>query len=249
MAAHPEVGFQDLPDVHARGNAQGIQDDLHGRPVGEIRHVLLGQDAGDDALVAVTSRHLVPDRQLALHGDEDLDELYDPGGQLVTALQPALLLGEERLQDLDLALRLVDDLRELLLHVLAVAALDPQLQDVGMAQALENVSRELLAFLHRLVPTGVHEVRGDRLSLEEILDAFVPLVLKDANLVLQVLLHHEQLGVFDLLRPVVLLDALPGEDLDVDHDALRCPEGRRGTHPARPRPSRRRSPGAASPRG
>ena len=107
-----EVGLEDLPHVHARGHAERVEDDLDRRPVGEVRHVLLGQDPGDDALVAVAAGHLVADGELALHGDEDLDELDDARRQLVAALEPALLLGEERLQDLDLPLGLVDDVVE-----------------------------------------------------------------------------------------------------------------------------------------
>src|SRR5271165_4317741 len=47
-------------------------DDLDRRPVLEVRHVLFGQDAGDNALVAVAPGHLVADAQLALHGDVHL---------------------------------------------------------------------------------------------------------------------------------------------------------------------------------
>ena len=116
-----QVRLQDLAHVHARGHAQRVQHDLHRRAVREVRHVLLGQDARDDALVAVAAGHLVAHGELALHGHEDLDQLDDAGGQLVAALQPALLLREQRLQHLDLALGLVHDLGELALHVLVVA--------------------------------------------------------------------------------------------------------------------------------
>ena len=102
------------------GTPRGLSTISTGGAVREVRHVLLGQDPGDDALVAVAAGHLVADRQLALHGDEDLDQLDDAGRQLVAALQAALLLREERLQDLDLALGLVHDLGELVLHVLVV---------------------------------------------------------------------------------------------------------------------------------
>ena len=49
---------------------------------------------------------------------------------------------------------------------------------------------------------------------------FFALVVEDADLVLQVLLHHVELVVLDRLGPLVLLDALAGEDLHVDDDAL-----------------------------
>src|SRR5712691_279946 len=215
-----EMGLEDLTHVHARRHAERVEDDLHRRPVREVRHVLVGQDAGDDALVAVAAGHLVADGQLALHRHEHLDELDHAGGQLVAALQAALLLREERLQDLDLALRLVHDLGQLGLGFLVVLAPDAQLQDVGMAQLGEDVAGQVLALPDDLLAAGVDQVAGGDLSLEQVLDPLVALVLEDADLVLEVLLHHEQLGVLDLPGPLVLLHALAREDLHVDDDAL-----------------------------
>ena len=65
------------------------------RAVLEERHVLLGEDLGDDPLVAVAAGHLVADRDDPLGGDVDLDHLEHAGGELVAALQavePPLLL-------------------------------------------------------------------------------------------------------------------------------------------------------------
>ena len=44
--------------------------------------------------------------------------------------------------------------------------------------------------------------------------------MKNADLVLKVLLHHVELFLLDRLGAVVLLDALAGEDLDADDDAF-----------------------------
>src|SRR5207237_8881285 len=41
-----------------------------------------------------------------------------------------------------------------------------------------------------------------------------------ADLVLKVLLHHVELFLLDRLRAVILFDALAGEDLHADDDAL-----------------------------
>src|SRR3546814_7782588 len=57
------------------------------RPVFEERHVLVRQDAADDALVAVAAGHLVARLQLALHRDEDLDHLEHARGEFVAALE------------------------------------------------------------------------------------------------------------------------------------------------------------------
>ena len=66
------------------------------------------------------------------------------------------------------------------------------------------------------------------------IDALLHFVVKDADLVLQVLLHHVELFLLDRLGAVVLLDALAGEDLDADDDALdaRRADERRVAHVA-----------------
>ena len=67
-----EMRFEDLTDVHTGRHAERVEDDLDGGAVGKVGHVLFGQDACDDALVAVASGYFVADRELALHGDVDL---------------------------------------------------------------------------------------------------------------------------------------------------------------------------------
>ena len=85
------MGLQDLADVHAARHAQRVQQDLDRGAVLEERHVLLGQDLGDDALVAVPAGHLVADRDDPLGGDVNLDHLQHARGQLVAALQAVQL--------------------------------------------------------------------------------------------------------------------------------------------------------------
>ena len=80
------MGFEHLADVHAAGYAQRVEHDVDGGAVLKERHVLLRQDLGDDALVAVASGELVAVGDLALLGDVDPDELVDAGGQLVAVL-------------------------------------------------------------------------------------------------------------------------------------------------------------------
>ena len=81
-----QVRLENLADVHTAGHAQRVEQDLDRRAVGQERHVLLGQDLGDDALVAVPAGHLVADRDHPLGGDVDLDHLQHAAGQLVAAL-------------------------------------------------------------------------------------------------------------------------------------------------------------------
>ena len=77
------MGFKDLPHVHARRHAQGVQHEVNRRAVCKERHVLHRDHLGNHALVAVTSGHLVARLQLALHGDEDLDHLHHTRRQVV----------------------------------------------------------------------------------------------------------------------------------------------------------------------
>ena len=66
----------------------------------------------------------------------------------------------------------------------------------------------------------VEQVRAQLLALQHHDHALLHLVVENADLVLKVLLHHVELFLLDRLGAVVLLDALAGEDLDADDDAL-----------------------------
>ena len=56
--------------------------------------------------------------------------------------------------------------------------------------------------------------------LQQLHEALLRLLVQDADLVLEVLLHQVELVLLDLLRAVVLLDALAREDPHADDDAL-----------------------------
>ena len=58
-----KVRFEDLSDVHTRRHTERVEDDLDRRSIGEVRHILFRQNAGDDTLVTVTAGHLVTDRE------------------------------------------------------------------------------------------------------------------------------------------------------------------------------------------
>src|SRR5207253_5944190 len=66
----------------------------------------------------------------------------------------------------------------------------------------------------------VEQIRPEGVALQHGDDALLHFVVKDANLVLEVLLHHVELVLLDRLRAVILLDALAGEDLHADDDPL-----------------------------
>ena len=86
-AAQPRCVSRIWPTFIRLGTPSGLSRMSTGVPSAEERHVLLGQDLGDHALVAVPAGHLVADRNLPLGGDVHLHHLLHAGLQLVAALQ------------------------------------------------------------------------------------------------------------------------------------------------------------------
>ena len=139
-----EVRLEDLTDVHTRRHAERVEDDLDRRAVGQVGHVLLRQDARDDALVAVAAGHLVADRQLALHGDVDLDHLDDAGREFIALLHLADLLVGDLAQHIDLARGHLLDLVDLLVHARILVGVANALQVAG-ARCSSMVSRSRMS--------------------------------------------------------------------------------------------------------
>src|SRR6516165_8571575 len=100
----PEVGLQDLADVHPARDAERVEHDVHRGAVLEERHVLHRQDLRDHALVPVPAGQLVAVGDLALLGHVHPDQLVHARRQLV-----AVLAGEHADAD-DLAFLAVRDL-------------------------------------------------------------------------------------------------------------------------------------------
>src|SRR5688572_15781936 len=82
-----KMRFKDLADVHARRNAERIEHDLYGRAIRQVRHIFFRKNASDDALVSMPAGHLIADRKLTLHRDEDLHHLDHAWRQFVSLLQ------------------------------------------------------------------------------------------------------------------------------------------------------------------
>src|SRR5882762_4353962 len=215
-----EMRLENLADVHTRRNAERVEHDLHRRAVRQMRHVLLGEDARDDALVAVAAGHLVADRQLALHRDVHLHELDDARRQLVAAADLLLLLLEEVPDHFHLALGALLEIAQVVLEACIVGRnLQPHHRLVG--HGLEDLVGEDGALLvQALAAVLVEQIRPELLVLQHHDHALLHLVVKDADLVLKVLLHHVELFLLDRLRAVILFDALAGEDLHADDDAF-----------------------------
>ena len=204
------MGLEDLPDIHPRRHAEGVEHDVDARPVLEIGHVLDRHDVGDHALVAVAASHLVAGLHLALHRDEDLDHLEHAGRQLVAPLQLV-----------DLALEAALDPGDILVE-LRLERLDPghdrlagrdDLPPLPSGEGLENPARDLAVGRHALGAAGGDPVQQQRA------DAVVHVALDDRPLIVAVLGEALDLLALDRERALVLVDAAPVEDADLHHRA------------------------------
>ncbi len=106
--------------------------------------------------------HLVADLDLPLHRDVDLDELDDPGRQLVAAFQPPNLFIVQRLKDFDLLLRPPLHVFQFFLLV-RIAEDDVAHRVVG--QALEDLGSQLALLLENDVSRfRIHQIAADHLT-------------------------------------------------------------------------------------
>ncbi len=205
-----EVRFEDLPDVHARRHAQRVEHDVDRRPVFEERHVLVRQDAADDALVAVTAGHLVARLQLALDGDEDLDHLEHARRQFVAALQLLDAVFIFRVDPLDRVVILRLDRFQCGLGIV----LDHrELPPIGAVEVDQHLLGDLVALLQAL------RHRAGRLTDQQVLEAGEGRTVEDRALVVGVLLQALDFLAFDRDRALVLVDTVAVEDADLDDRA------------------------------
>ena len=164
----PEVRLEDLSDVHTRRNAERVENDLDRRAVRHVRHVLFRQDAADDALVAVASGHLVADRELALHGDVDLDHLDDARRELVALLEVFAALFGLLLQDADAVLGALDEHTDRLARLFV----DRQREELAARETVDRLARGALALLdERVAGLEVDHVALQLLVAEQLGDA------------------------------------------------------------------------------
>ena len=104
-----QVGFQHLTDVHARGHAQGVQDNIDGGAVLEKGHVRFGDDLGDDPFVAMAAGHLVADGKFTLGGDVDLNLFDDAHIHFIAGFGALDFFVVLHLEVVEFLLKLTDD--------------------------------------------------------------------------------------------------------------------------------------------
>jgi hypothetical protein len=69
LAAHLEMGLEDLAYIHSGRNTEWVDHDVDGGAIRKIRHVLFRHNPGDDPFVPMPTGDLVSDGEFPLHGD------------------------------------------------------------------------------------------------------------------------------------------------------------------------------------
>src|ERR1017187_7522568 len=215
-----EVGFENLAHVHTGRHAEGVEHDFDGGAVGQIGHVFVGENAGDDALVAVAAGHLVADRKLALHGDIDFDQLDDAGREFVALAELGDLLVGDFFEDRDLARGHLLDFVDLFVETRVFVGQAHAFEIAGF-HLLDDFAIELGVFGEQaLVGLFVVQVGQQLLAVPQAGEALGALVGEDADFILQVALEALDLRFLDGFRALVLFLALAREDLAIDDGAF-----------------------------
>src|SRR4029077_1673314 len=168
----------------------------------------------------VAAGHLVADGELALHGDVSLDQLDDPGGQLVALFELVLALLGDLAEHVDLPRGHLLDFFDLL-DEQRVLFVELQALEVARGDFLDDLAGQLDALGQQaLVGLLVVQVGLENLAAEQIREALEALIGEDADFVGEVLFELEDLSGFNGLVAFVLFSALAGENFDVDDGAL-----------------------------
>ena len=80
------MNLQHLSDIHTGRHAQRVKHDVKRASVGQERHILNRKHTGNNTLVAVTSCHLITNRNLTLLGNVNTHGLVHARRQLVSVL-------------------------------------------------------------------------------------------------------------------------------------------------------------------
>src|SRR5205085_7149533 len=199
-----QVCFQDLSYVHTAGNAQGVQDDLNRSAIGQVRHVLFRQNAGDYTLVTMPASHLVAYAELALHGDVNLDQLDNAGRQFITLLQLGDFLVGDLAQDIDLARGHLLDFVNLLVDARVFVGIFDALQ-IARRDTLDRLAVKNDAFGQQpLVGAFIMQVGLDLLVSEDRFQALQTFVGKNSDFIGKVLFQPLDLSGLNGFGALVL---------------------------------------------
>src|SRR5437868_14857960 len=142
MSRPAKVRLQNLTDIHTGRHTERVKHDLNRSSILQIWHVLVRKNASDYALVAMTSRHLVANRKLALHGDVNLHQLDHARRKLIALLQLRDFLVDDLAQHVDLPRGHLLDFVDLLVYtrifVVVLDALQVARRDALDGFAIKN---------------------------------------------------------------------------------------------------------------
>src|SRR3984957_2826695 len=214
------MGFKNLSHIHTGWNAERVKHDLDRLPIFEVRHVLFRQDAGDNALVSVTAGHFVPDTQLALHGDIDLDQLDHARRQFVAFGEFVFLLVDDLLQHIDLTRGHLLNLVDLLVHARILIRVLDALQVAGRDALYLVAGQDRTLGQQALVGALVVQVGLHFLAAQDVFQTLQALVGKNPDFIRKILLQFRDLRGFDRLRALVLFLAFARENFHVNDHSL-----------------------------
>src|SRR5438270_7611657 len=223
-----QMGFKNLAHVHAAGNAERIEHDLHRRAIGEIGHLFLRQNARDDALVSVATGHLIAHTELAFHGDVNLHQLDDAGRQLIALLEFFNLVFDDLAQNVNLARGHLFDLVDLLVDARVLIGILDALE-IPRGNALDGLAIELGAFgQEALIGFFIVQIGFNLLATQDGFQTLEALIGENADLIRKILFQALNLSRLNGLGTFVFLLPLAGEDFHIHHralDARRAGEG------------------------
>ncbi len=202
-----QMCLEHLTDVHARGNPQGVENDVHRRTIGHVGHVFDRNDLRDDTLVSVTPGHLVARLDAPLDGQKHLDHLQHARREIISSRNLATLFLETLIECLTLQTQLLGHAFQAAVRLFVLKSdLEPLLAD-------QFVQICLLDDTALAQPLGT-TVR--RLADQQSPHALIGIVLEDSQLIVKILADRRQFGLFGRQRPLILLDPVTSKHMNVD---------------------------------
>ena len=189
------MGFQNLTDVHTRRYAQWVQYDIYRSTVSIVRHIFDRVDLRDNTLVTVTTCHLITRLDLTFNGQIHLNNLQHAWCQIVALSDFAAFRFEFFLELVFQFVILLSQLFQLILFLF-----------VGQAQFQPAIAWQFVELLSFNATGNQHRINTAEQTCFEDLQFFR-----------QVFLGLLELHFFDFQRTFIFLNAITGEDLNVDN--------------------------------
>ena len=206
-----QMHLEHLADIHPRGHAQGIENNIAGRAISHVGHVFNWNDFRHHALVAMPAGHFVAGLQAAFDRQVNLDHFEHTCGQLIALGEFLALFFKRQIKAVAGLLQRVFDALELARHILISRA------DVKPMEPVDRTEVGLvdLAALGKLLWPAVGS-----LAKQQLFDTGKSVCFDNTQLVIEVQTVALEFVVNDLLGPAVARNAFAGEHLHVDHRAL-----------------------------